>query len=205
MKSGRSLIFAAVATASVSVSAVSAGAQPITSGPSRVEVGATAVGIGGLLDVSDFEGDWQAGSTGAGLFAVFNPSTSIGIEFSGEALRLPRVQVQFYGATLLIRRHVRESRRSFTFWRVGGGGRHEFERVREYQRRNQDLSVAVYPAYDRHKVTTHAIVGWGIQRALAEHVAFRAELDALIGRPLGVGGRVSAGIVVGLGARDRSR
>ena len=205
MRWSRSLMLAAVVTASVAGHAASAAAQPITSGPPRVEVGVAAIGIGGLVDLSDFEGDPQMSSMGAGPFVVFNPSRTIGIEFSGEILRLDRVQVQFYGLSFLIRRHLRDAPRSFAFWRFGAGGHHEFERVSEYRQTNQDLSVTVYPAYDHHKVTAPiAIVGGGMQRALSAHVAIRAELDAIAGK-LGVGARASAGIVVRVNSADRSR
>jgi hypothetical protein len=206
MKSARSLMLAAVVTASVAGSAASAAAQPITSGPPHVEVGVTAVGIGGLFDLSDFKGDLQGGSVGAGPFVVFNPSKAIGVEFSGEILRLDRVQVQFYELSFLIRRHLPDAPRSFTFWRFGAGGHHEFERVSEYRSTNEDLSVTVYPAYDRHKVTApnFVIVGRGIQRAVSEHVAIRAELDALVGQG-GIGARGCAGIVIRVGSGDRSR
>jgi hypothetical protein len=204
MRWSRSLMLAAVVTASVAGHAASAAAQPITSGPPRVEVGVAAIGIGGLVDLSDFEGDPQMSSMGAGPFVVFNPSRTIGVEFSGEILRMDRVQVQFYQSSILIRRHLRDAPRSFAFWRFGAGGRHEFERVSEYRRTNQDLSVTVYPAFDRHKVTAIAIVGVGMQRALSAHVAIRAELDAIAGK-LGVGARAAAGIVVRVNSADRSR
>jgi hypothetical protein len=204
MKTARSLLLATVVT-SATLSAASVAAQPIAADPPRVEVGVAVVGIGALNDLSDFEGDPQNGSAGAGAFVIFNPSRTVGVEFNGEVLRLARVQLRLFGLSFLIRRHLREAPRSFIFWRFGAGGHDEFERVSERRQTNQDLSVTIYPAYDHRKVTAFAIVGSGMQRAVSRHVAIRAELDALVGNPLGVGARGSAGIVVRVGSADPPR
>jgi hypothetical protein len=205
MTSSRSLLLAGVVAAGMAGSAASAAAQRLESGPPRAEIGVTAAGIGGLIDLSEFEGDPQMGSWSAGPVLVFNPSRKIGLELSAEILRLDRAQVQFYELSVLVRRRLRDAR-SFAFWRFGAGGRHEFERVRERRRTNQDLSVTVYPAYEHHesKTPAFAIVGFGIERRLSGPVAIRAGLDTLIGN-FGFGGRVSAGIVFGMGSVDRSR
>jgi hypothetical protein len=128
MTSSRSLLLAGVVAAGMAGSAASAAAQRLESGPPRAEIGVTAAGIGGLIDLSEFEGDPQMGSWSAGPVLVFNPSRKIGLELSAEILRLDRAQVQFYELSVLVRRRLRDAR-SFAFWRFGAGGRHEFERV----------------------------------------------------------------------------
>jgi hypothetical protein len=177
-----------------------AAAQSLGSAP-RVEVGAEVLGLGGYLDVSDFVGDPQFGLVGAGVLVRASLARRVALEARVGVSSVEQVGVNVYDVSVIVRRAPPALHAWTTFLRFGAGGRREVEQIAERRHENLDRSITVYPGYTRYRVTrpNFAVVGVGLQRAIAKGAALAADVDA-IGGAVGVGLRLSAGVTIPLGA-----
>jgi hypothetical protein len=165
-----------------------------------VELSLNWVVLGGLIDVSA-EGNLQLGVTGPGLGVRMNVWERVGLEVRGMLGTVEGRSVGFYDATVVFRRSTPQPGRWSSFFRLGAGGHYESVSVPEFRRTNQDRSVSVFPGYEWRKLTgpNLALGGMGVQRTFSPRAAVAIEGD-LVGGALGLGLRVSTGLVVPLGS-----
>ena len=155
--------------------------------------------LGGLVDVSA-KGDPQLGVMGPALGVRVNIRERVGLEVGGMLGSVEDRSVGFYDAAVVIRRSVPRVGQWSSTLRFGGGGSYESFTVNEYRRTNDDRSVTVFPGYRWRKLTwpNMAIAGMGMQRTFSTRTALAVE-GALVAGEIGVGLRVSTGLVVPVG------
>lgn len=176
-------------------------AQTPSTGEPRVELGLNGVLFTGYMDLSEFRSDPQLGMIGAGPTLRVNVSERFALESHATISRIEDVSVTVYELSVVVKRRAPSRKPSLPFLRVGAGGRHEFEHVKESRHENQDYSTTVWPAYDHHKLTlpNFIVVGAGLQFVASRHLAVIGELGGVVGSP-GLGFRASAGVMVPIGS-----
>ena len=186
-----------------------AAAQAPTAGRPAIELGASGVVFGGLLDVSDFMGDPQTGARGFSPHVTVKLTRRASLEAGVDVFRVSResgrsVFSSYHRLGLLIRLRETRNGQSFRFINAGVGGHFEAAHVPEIRNTRRDQSVTVYPAYERRELTpvNFGFAGIGVQRTVTSHLAVRGEIDGLVGR-IGVGVRLTAGVSVPLGTYRR--
>jgi hypothetical protein len=186
------------------VSAAPAGAQSATPLVPRVEVGGGAFLMGGLywfVDLSEFISDSQLGLAGMEVATRITLATKIALEGRAAFSNTGAVGTTWYDVAAVIRTPPLPHKWT-RFFRLGVGGHREVEDVPESRRQNQDHSTTVFPAYTHYKATPPNLVvgGIGFQRGMSQHLAVAAEADLFAGPGVGLGGRVSVGVLIPLGA-----
>jgi hypothetical protein len=171
--------------------------------PPRVETGASVFSIGGWVDVSDFVGDPQLGAQGAEVVVRPRLTERVALEGRVGFSTVDRVTLNVYDVSVIVRRSPPRQHAWSSWLRFGAGGHREVEEVPETQYESLDRSITVYPGFTHYKVTPPnvAIVGMGLQRPFAKHAAFVADAD-VIGGAIGVGLRLSAGVLIPLGVYE---
>ena len=171
--------------------------------PPRVEMGAGVFSIGGWLDVSDFVSDLQLGALGAEVVVRPRLTKRVALEGRVGFSTVDRVTLNVYDLSVIVRRSPPRQQVWSSWLRFGAGGRREVEQVPETQYENLDRSIIVYPGFTHYKVTppNFALVGMGLQRPFARNAAFVADAD-VIGGAIGVGMRLSAGVLISLGVYE---
>jgi hypothetical protein len=189
--------------------ATTAAAQSPPPTPPRVELGADALVMGGLVDLSNFKPGAQSSLVGVDL----TMRTTLVSRFALEGrVALSNVSTTVYEFGAVIRTRPPTPHRWTPFIRLGAAGHREVEQVPESRHENQDRSTTVYPGYTHYKATppNFAVAGGGLQRAISRRLAAITELDVIIGSGLagtgeqaeyfGAGLRASIGVFIPLGA-----
>lgn len=185
--------------------AVTAAAQSPRSVAPRVELGAGAMGMGGLywwVDLSDFIGDGQIGLAGVEVTMRTTLAPRIALEGRVAFSNVDRVSMTWYEFGTVIRTQPPTPHQWTRFFRLGVGGHREVEEVAESRHENQDRSTTIFPAYTHYKATppNFGVAGAGLQRAVSRRLAIVTEVDLAVGPGVGVGFRASAGVAIPLGA-----
>ena len=169
----------------------------------RVELGAGVFSIGGFVDVSDFVGHIQLGAQGAEVVVRPRLTDRVALEGRVGFSTVDRVTLNLYDVSVIVRRSPPRQHAWSSWLRFGAGGRREVEEVPETRHENLDRSIIVYPGFTHYKVTPPniAIVGMGLQRPFARNAALVVDGD-VIGGSIGLGLRLSAGVLIPLGVYE---